>query len=110
MGIRQTECFAPIGPLVADDVTLAQKIAIETDEAGALQVAKSFKLHLALMFEHGSCLAGLDDARSVLTRPGGGCFVGDRSKRVTGLADNVTQLRGRELKTPSQNLYLDFVP
>lgn len=35
-------CFVPVGPLVAGDVMLAQKIALETDESGALSVAKSF--------------------------------------------------------------------
>ena len=35
-------CFVPEGPLVAGDVMLAQKIALETNELGALQVAKSF--------------------------------------------------------------------
>ena len=35
-------CFVPEGLLVAGDVMLAQKIALETDELGALQVAKSF--------------------------------------------------------------------
>jgi len=35
-------CFAPKGYLVAGDVTLAQKIALETDERGALAVANRF--------------------------------------------------------------------
>ena len=35
-------CFMPSGELVAGDVMLAQKIAIETDENGALAVAKRF--------------------------------------------------------------------
>src|SRR6266576_5187154 len=35
-------CFAPKGYLVAGDVMLAQKIALETDERGALAVANSF--------------------------------------------------------------------
>jgi hypothetical protein len=35
-------CFVPRGPLVAGDVMLAQKIALETDESGALAVAKNF--------------------------------------------------------------------
>jgi len=35
-------CFIPYGQLVAGDVMLAQKIAIETDENGALAVAKRF--------------------------------------------------------------------
>ncbi len=35
-------CFVPVGSLVPGDVMLAQKIAIETDELAALQVAKSF--------------------------------------------------------------------
>jgi hypothetical protein len=32
-------CFAPVGYLVADDVMLAQKIALETNEPGALSIA-----------------------------------------------------------------------
>jgi hypothetical protein len=32
-------CFAPEGDLVPGDVMLAQKIALETDELGALAVA-----------------------------------------------------------------------
>ena len=35
-------CFAPKGYLVAGDVMLAQKIALETDERGALNVAHKF--------------------------------------------------------------------
>ena len=35
-------CFVPNTYLVADDVMLAQKIALETDERAALAVAKSF--------------------------------------------------------------------
>ena len=35
-------CFAPKGHLVAGDVMLAQKIALETDEHGALTVANRF--------------------------------------------------------------------
>ena len=35
-------CFAPEAYLVACDVMLAQKIALETDERGALAVAKQF--------------------------------------------------------------------
>ena len=35
-------CFVPRGPLVAGDVMLAQKIALETDERGALAVANNF--------------------------------------------------------------------
>ena len=35
-------CFAPKGHLVAGDVMLAQKIALETDERGALNVANKF--------------------------------------------------------------------
>jgi hypothetical protein len=35
-------CFAPAGYLVAGDVMLAQKIALETDESGALAVANAF--------------------------------------------------------------------
>jgi hypothetical protein len=35
-------CFAPKGHLVAGDVMLAQKIALETDECGALAIANKF--------------------------------------------------------------------
>ena len=35
-------CFVPVGYLVAGDVMLAQKIALETNELGALAVANSF--------------------------------------------------------------------
>ncbi|WP_407164504.1 hypothetical protein [Bradyrhizobium sp. ORS 111] len=35
-------CFRPIGSLVAGDVMLAQKIALEVDERGTLMVAKPF--------------------------------------------------------------------
>jgi hypothetical protein len=35
-------CFLPEGNLVAGDVMLAQKIALETDECGALAVARQF--------------------------------------------------------------------
>lgn len=35
-------CFVPVGGLVEGDVMLAQKIALETDELKALQVANSF--------------------------------------------------------------------
>jgi hypothetical protein len=35
-------CFVPNAYLVAGDVMLAQKIALETDERGALAVAKTF--------------------------------------------------------------------
>ena len=35
-------CFVPNGHLVAGDVMLAQKIALETDERSALTVAKNF--------------------------------------------------------------------
>ena len=35
-------CFAPVGHLVAGDVMLAQKIALETNEAGALAAANAF--------------------------------------------------------------------
>ncbi len=35
-------CFVPVGYLVAGDIMLAQKIALETNEFGALAVANSF--------------------------------------------------------------------
>ena len=39
-------CFAPKGYLVAGDVMLAQKIALETDERHALTVANTFFSYL----------------------------------------------------------------
>lgn len=41
-------CFVPEGPLVAGDVMLAQKIALETDEHVALSVAQPFPVHAPL--------------------------------------------------------------
>jgi hypothetical protein len=35
-------CFLPVGDLVAGDVMLAQKIALETNERAALAVARKF--------------------------------------------------------------------
>jgi hypothetical protein len=35
-------CFAPVGYLVAGDIMLAQKIALETNELGTLAVANRF--------------------------------------------------------------------
>ena len=40
--LRAGWCFVPEGPLVAGDVMLAQKIALETSESSALSVAKRF--------------------------------------------------------------------
>ena len=37
-------CFAPSGPLVAGDVMLAQKIALETSERAALAIANRFPI------------------------------------------------------------------
>jgi len=39
-------CFVPQGNLVPGDVMLAQKIALETDEWGALAIAKQFLVPL----------------------------------------------------------------
>jgi hypothetical protein len=39
---RMGWCFVPNNHLVADDVMLAQKIALETDENSALAVANAF--------------------------------------------------------------------
>jgi hypothetical protein len=42
-GVRTSGwCFMPAGDLVAGDVMLAQKIALETNELGALAVAQKF--------------------------------------------------------------------
>jgi hypothetical protein len=41
-GYRCGWCFVPEGCLVAGDVVLAQKIALETNESGALAVANKF--------------------------------------------------------------------
>jgi hypothetical protein len=48
-------CFVPSAPLVAGDVMLAQKIALETNERGALAVAKTFT-PTAVAFRH-QCLS-----------------------------------------------------
>ena len=40
-------CFVPMGPLVAGDVMLAQKIALETDERTALSIAQPFPVQTA---------------------------------------------------------------
>jgi hypothetical protein len=37
-------CFVPNDNLVTGDVMLAQKIALETDERGALAVARNFAI------------------------------------------------------------------
>jgi len=39
-------CFVPSGELVAGDVILAQKVALETDERGALAVANRFPVQV----------------------------------------------------------------
>jgi hypothetical protein len=39
-------CFVPNADLVAGDVMLAQKIALETDELGALAVARNFVMRV----------------------------------------------------------------
>jgi hypothetical protein len=39
-------CFVPNAHLVAGDVMLAQKIALETDELGALAVARNFVMRI----------------------------------------------------------------
>jgi hypothetical protein len=41
-------CFVPKGSLVAGDVVLAQKIALETNECGALAVANTFEISRSL--------------------------------------------------------------
>jgi hypothetical protein len=41
-------CFVPKDCLVAGDVILAQKIALETDERGALEVAQQFHAGMAV--------------------------------------------------------------
>lgn len=38
-------CFVPSGDLVAGDVMLAQKVALETNEGAALEVARRFSVH-----------------------------------------------------------------
>ena len=40
-------CFVPSGHLVAGDVMLAQKIALETNERAALAVANRFTVHIS---------------------------------------------------------------
>jgi hypothetical protein len=41
-GAKAGWCFVPIGDIVPGDVMLTQKIALETNELGALTVAKKF--------------------------------------------------------------------
>ena len=48
-------CFIPYGQLVAGDVMLAQKIAIETDENGALAVANTFLPRLVIGGRFAAC-------------------------------------------------------
>jgi hypothetical protein len=45
---RMGWCFRPIGPLVAGDIMLAQKIALETNERAALAVANRFPVYVPL--------------------------------------------------------------
>jgi len=42
-GVRTGWCFIPKACIVAGDVMLAQKIFLETDERGALAIAKNFR-------------------------------------------------------------------
>jgi hypothetical protein len=49
---RNGLCFVPNAPLVAGDVMLAQKIALETDECGALVVAKNFMPSASAFRQH----------------------------------------------------------
>jgi len=42
-------CFMPLGRLVAGDIILAQKIALETDEHSALAVANRFSPNRELL-------------------------------------------------------------
>jgi hypothetical protein len=42
-------CFMPLGRLVAGDVILAQKIALETDERSALKVANGISPNRELL-------------------------------------------------------------
>jgi hypothetical protein len=45
-------CLAPKGHLAAGDVMLAQKIALETDERGALALANNFDMQTRRMLLH----------------------------------------------------------
>ena len=49
---RNGWCFVPNAPLVAGDVMLAQKIALETDERGVLVVAKNFMPSASAFRQH----------------------------------------------------------
>jgi hypothetical protein len=49
---RNGWCFVPNAPLVAGDIMLAQKIALETDERGALVVAKNFMPSASAFRQH----------------------------------------------------------
>jgi hypothetical protein len=46
MELKTGLCFVPERPLAACDVMLAQKIALETNEAAVLAIAKSFSSRL----------------------------------------------------------------
>ena len=48
-------CFTPHGNLVAGDAMLAQKIALETDENGALAVANTFLPRLVIGGRFAAC-------------------------------------------------------
>ena len=52
---RMCWCFVPLGELVSGDVMLAQKIALETNENGALAVANRFLPRLVIGGRFASC-------------------------------------------------------
>jgi hypothetical protein len=45
-------CFLPAGNLVAGDVMLAQKIALENDEASTLRVARRFPVNITRKWQN----------------------------------------------------------
>ena len=53
--LKLSLCFTPSGKLVAGDVMLAQKIALETDENGALAVANRFLPRLVIGGRFAAC-------------------------------------------------------
>lgn len=60
-------CFAPSGSLVAGDVMLAQKVALETDERAALKVANPFG---GVRRRHGAAVAAdINQRQSWYRRP-----------------------------------------
>jgi hypothetical protein len=52
--VRRGWCFVPEGSLVAGDVVLAQKLALESNESQSLAVAKEFVHRPSVMIRYGT--------------------------------------------------------